>query len=76
MRVASEEAVGAGASVSMEEDEEEAEGAEEMQWMRSIEGKKWVRKDWREERVEEAMVGLLLGRSCVAGSMCVSDKHA
>jgi hypothetical protein len=31
---------------------------------RSREGKKWVRKEWREERVEEARVMDEVGRFC------------
>jgi len=34
--------------------------------MRSTEGKKWVRKDWRDRRVDEATVGLPPGRFCRA----------
>jgi hypothetical protein len=50
---------------------EEADGVAEMQWMRSTEGKKWVRNECREARVVEARVALPPGRSCATrGSDC------
>jgi len=66
MRVASGEGVGVeveSTSVAIE-DSDVLDGEDETQCTRSIEGKKWVRKDCKEARVEEARVGLPPGRFC------------